>query len=131
MQPGTLYIGLYEGDNGSAACTGTLTKIGGGVEPGVIEVTAATVWEALAAALEDAHIIKPVHVIVLTNSVAVHNTLRAPAHWRPTTPGQWAILRNLVRFQTGGGWGETTGTWQMQLVNDGDLGKARELWQQR
>lgn len=130
MEPGILYIGLYEGEGG-AACTGSLTKANGTIEHGVIERTAPTVWAALAGALDDAHIIKPRHVMLLTNSDVVYKVLRAPAHWLPSTPGQWEVLRNLVRFQIGGGWGETTGTWQITMVDGDKIGRARELWQQR
>lgn len=121
----TLYIGLYEGDDGSAATSGTLCKANGSLEPDVLGDAAPTAWAALAQSLIEAELLQVRHVVICTHVVPVLVALGRPAAFKPNTDDQWNVLRLLVGYQCRGG------TWQTMRVDEDKLQKARERWQEQ
>lgn len=148
--PNTIYLSVYRKDE-LTACVGSLRTLDGSIEPGVIETTGASPWQAVALALEEAEIIRAQNLVIFTNDAAWAEALRTGQPPEPDKtekrwmqkgkgrgngeylhipyggdPNQWTCLRlfHLAYWARGG-------RSFIIVVDEDKLKKARELWEEQ
>ena len=131
MENDAVVLGVWVGEDRSAAVLGSVRSVTGSVEADVIEVYG-PMWQALKDAIEQALTVHAGRLILVCNDEELLRLLR-PRHGRrvvrgfrimagfhtPSDPAHWSVLRML------GGIG---GRWQ---VKQGVSRRAEELWQRQ